>query len=110
MHLGELNGLHHLADHAVGDDHDGALVLVGGVEGDAHEVDALLDGGGGKDDEVVVTVAAALGGLEVVRLAGLDGAEAGAAAHHVHDDAGQLGAGYVADALLLQGDSGGGSW
>ena len=67
-----------------------------------------LDGGGGEDDEVVVTVAAALGGLEVVALAGLDGAEAGAAAHDVHDDAGQLGAGYVGDALLLQGDAGGG--
>ena len=108
IHLGEDDGLHHLADHAVRDDHDGVAVFVGGVESDLHEVDGLLHGGGGEDDETVITVAAALGGLEVVALAGLDGAEAGAAAHDVHDDAGQLGGGYVADALLLEGHAGGG--
>ena len=56
----------------------------------------------------VVAVAAAPGGLIVVALGGLDGAQAGAAAHHVHDDSGKLCTAHVGDAFLLQGDSGGG--
>ena len=57
---------------------------------------------------MVVAVAAALGALEVVALGGLDVAETGAAAHDVEDHAGQLGAGAVGNALLLQADSGAG--
>ena len=59
--------------------------------------------GGGKDGHAVVAVSAAAGGLIVVRLGGLDGAEARAAADDVDDQAGKLRAGDVADALLLEG-------
>ncbi|CDB30890.1 unknown [Firmicutes bacterium CAG:137] len=103
-----LNGLHHLTDHAVGQDHDGVTVVIGHVKGNLDIVRSLLNGGGGEDQVAVVAVAAAPGGLVIVALGGLDGAQAGTAAHHVHDDSRQLRAAHISDALLLQGDAGGG--
>ena len=107
VHL-QLHRLHHLADEAVRQDDDGGAVLVGGVKGLGHQITGLLDGRGGVDHAVVIAVAAALGGLEVVALGGLDIAEAGAAAHHVDDNAGDLRGSAGGNAFLLQGDSGGG--
>ena len=57
---------------------------------------------------MIVTVAAALDALEIVALRSLDVAQTGAAAHDVQDHAGQLGAGAVGNALLLQADAGAG--
>ena len=45
------------------------------------------------------------GGLPVVGLGGLDAAKARAAALHVDDDAGQVGAGHIRDALALERDA-----
>ena len=75
------------------------------IEGLLCQLHRLLDGGRGEDQHPVVAVAAAAGGLIVVALRGLDGTETGAAANHVHDDAGQFCADDIADAFLLQGDS-----
>ena len=102
------DGFHHLADHAVSQNHDGVAVEVGHVKGHADIVRRLLNGRGGVDQMAIVAVAAAAGGLIIVALRRLDGAEAGAAAHHVDDDAGKLRAAQVGDALLLERDSGGG--
>ena len=107
-HLGHFDRLHHLGDDAVGQEEDGHAVLLGLVEGEHHDVDGLLHGGGSVGQQMVVAVAAALDALEVVALGGLDVAEAGAAAHDVEDHAGQLGAGAVGDALLLEADAGAG--
>ena len=57
---------------------------------------------------MVVTVSAALGGLEIVRLGGLDSAESRAAALHIDNQGRQISAGDVGDTLLLQGNSGAG--
>ena len=54
----------------------------------------------------VVTVTAAAGSLEIVTLCRLDGAQTGAATHHVDDNCGQLSATHIGDAFLLQGNSG----
>ena len=104
----ELNGLHHLTDDTVGKQHDGGAVLVGKIERVVHKIDGLLYGGGSQDYHVIVAVTAALGGLEIIALRGLNGAQTGAAAHHVADNAGQLGACDVAYALLLKADARGG--
>ena len=72
------------------------------------ELGHLLHRGGSQDDHVEVTVTAALGGLEVVGLRGLDTAETGAAALDVDHQRGEIGAGQVGQALALEGDSGGG--
>jgi len=57
---------------------------------------------------MVVAVAAALDALEIVALRSLNVAEAGAAAHDIEDDAGQLRAGAVGYAFLLEADAGAG--
>ena len=103
-----LDGLHHLANQAVHNHHDGVAVLVGNVKCLLDEVHRLLHIGGGEDQRPVIAVAAAAGGLIVIALAGLNGAQARTAAHAVDDDAGQLGAGDVCNALLFQADAGGG--
>lgn len=102
------DGLHHLANGAVSQDHGNHAVLVRQVEALDGEAGHLLDGGGSQDDHVVVAVSAAPGGLEVVALAGLDAAETGAAALDVHYESGYVTAGDVAQALAHQGDSGAG--
>ena len=58
-----------------------------------------------EDYQVVVAVAAALGGLKIVGLRGLDGAETGTSAHHVDDEGGELGRGYVGYAFLFETDA-----
>ena len=54
---------------------------------------------------VGVAVAEAAAGELDVRLLGGDVAEAGTAAHHVDEDAGQLGADHVGDALEHQAEA-----
>ena len=103
--VGHFHGLHHLADEAVAHDEHGVAVFVRQVEGLLGEFHRLLHGGGSQHQHAVVAVTAAPGGLIVVALCGLDGTQAGAAAHHVHDNAGQLRAHNIADAFLLQGNS-----
>ena len=100
------DGLHHLADHTVSQHHHWIAVAVGQVKCLLCQIHSLLDVTGSQNDGAVVAIPAATGGLVVVALAGLDGAQARAAAHAVDDDAGQLGARHVADALLLQADAG----
>src|SRR5213078_386495 len=78
------------------------------IEGEGGEVGHLLDGGGGEDEGAVVAMAAALDDLVVVALLGGDVAESGAGPHDVGDDAGELGAGEVAEAFLHEGDAGAG--
>ena len=53
-------------------------------------------------------MAAALDGLEIIGLAGLDGSQSGASAGHVHDEGGQFGAGHVGNAFLHEADARGG--
>ena len=106
--FGHFHRLHHLTDEAVAHDQHGIAVLVGQVEGLLGQLHGLLHGGGGQHQHAVVAVSAAAGGLIVVALGRLNGAQAGAAAHHVDDDAGQLGAHDIADALLLEGNAGAG--
>ena len=107
-HLGHLNRLHHLCHDTVSQHQHGNSVLLRLVIGEHQRVDSFLNGGGSVGDEVVVTVAAALGGLEIVTLGGLNAAEAGAAAHNVENYAGELCASAVGDTLLLEADAGAG--
>ena len=108
LHLGQHHRLHHGADNAVGQDEHRVAVPVGVVKGGVGHVHRLLDGGGGEDHHLEAAVAAGLGGLEVVHLGGLDGADARAAPGDVGVHHGDAGGGAVGDALALQGDSGGG--
>ena len=55
---------------------------------------------------MIVAVGAAAGDLIIVGLAGLDGANAGAAAHDIDDDHRQLHGAEQTDGLLHQGDTG----
>ena len=102
--VAELDRLHHLAEHPVGQHHDRVAVVVGLVERDLHEVGQLLQACGGIDQQAVVAIPAAPRRLEVVGLRGLYAAQPRSAAHDVDDDARQLGAGDVGDALLLERD------
>ncbi|MPM41810.1 hypothetical protein SDC9_88469 [bioreactor metagenome] len=106
--LAPLDGLHHLADHAVGQHQHGVAILVGDVKRLLHHIHGLLNVGGGQHHRAVVAVAAAAGGLKIVALAGLDSAKARSAAHAVDNDGGQLCARKISNALLLQRDTGGG--
>ena len=101
-----LDGLHHLADQTVSQDHHGVAVLVRDIKGLLDEVHSLLHVGGSQDHGAVVAVAAATGGLVVVTLSGLDGAQAGTAAHAVDDDSRDFRACQICNALLLQADAG----
>ena len=74
--LWELDRLHDLADHAVGDDGHRLEVLVGQVKGLDDQVHRFLHRRRRQDDEVIVAVTAAFGHLEVVALGGLDVAQA----------------------------------
>ncbi|MPN37126.1 hypothetical protein SDC9_184642 [bioreactor metagenome] len=102
-----LDGLHHLTDQTIRQHHHGIAVLVGDVERLLYEVHGLLNVGGSQNNGAVVAVAAAAGGLEIVALSRLNGAQARTAAHAVDDDGGQLSARKIGDALLLQGNAGG---
>jgi hypothetical protein len=102
----ELDGFHHLADVAVGQNVDRVAVFVGEFEGERGEVGHLLDGVGREDERAVAPVAAAFDDLDVIGLFRCDVAESGTAAHDVGDDAGKFRAGEIADAFLHEGDAG----
>ena len=104
----ELHFLHHLSDDTVAENHGRVAVLERELEGLAYEVVHVLSRCGSEYDGMVVTVSAALHCLEVVSLAGLDGSESRTAAHYVHNHAGQLGAGDVAESLAHEADTGAG--
>ena len=100
--LGKHDGLHHLAEHAVGEDHGRHAVLVGLLEGQVRQIGHLLDGGRSEHEHLEIAMAHGAGGLPVVGLRGLDAAKARAAALHVDDDAGKVGARHIRDALALK--------
>ena len=105
LEIGKDHLLHHLAYDAVGEDHGRVAVLERQFEGEVHEVRHLLHRRGCEGDEAVVAVAAALDGLEIIRLAGLDGSESRAAAHAVEHNAREFGSGDVGHAFLHEGDT-----
>ena len=107
MHFGlvDLHGLHHLSHGAVRQQHDRHAVLVRQVEALDGQISHFLHARGGEHQHVEIAVARAAGGLEVVRLGGLNAAQAGAAALHVHHQRRKLRARHVRETLALQGDS-----
>ena len=105
-HLTPLDGFHHLTDHAVSNHHNGVAVLISHVKGHLHIVSSFLNGSGSVNQVTIVAVAAAAGSLEIVTLCRLNGAQTGAATHHVDDNSRQLCATHIGDAFLLQGNSG----
>ena len=98
--------LHHLSDDTVAEDHRRIAVLESQLEGEVHEVCHLLHRGGRQHDDIVVAVATAAGGLEIVTLRGLDGAQSGTASLHVDHHSGNLRTCHVGDALLHQRHTG----
>ena len=98
--------LHHLAEHAVGKHHDRRAVLVGQIEGAVNAVGHLLHCRGRKHGHEEVAVPRRACGLPIVGLRWLDAAEARAPSLHVDDDARQIRAGHVRDALAFKRDSG----
>ena len=97
---------HHLADDAVGEYHGRVAPAEGQLEGQVDEVGHLLHRGRCEHDGLVVAVASAHGGLQIVALAGLYGAQAWASALHVDDQGGYFAHGHVRHALLHQGHAG----
>ena len=100
------DGLHHLAQHTVGQNHGWHPVFVPQVESVGHQVHHFLHGGGGQNQHMIIAVAAALGGLPIVGLCRLDAAQARAAPLHIDNQGGQVAAGNVRDPLGLQADAG----
>ena len=109
FHFGEGYRLHNLTEQTVAQNADGRAVFVRLVKGIIENVDCLLNGAGSVSQKLVVAVSAALDRLKIVALRSKYSAETGTAAHHVDDDAGQLGARYVGNALLLQAYAGAGA-
>ena len=84
LHGRQFGRFHHLADAAIGQhDHDRA-VFFGQVKGQHGQVDRFLHAGRRQDDRVVIAVPAAVHHLVVVGLGRGDVAQAGSAAHHIH--------------------------
>ena len=108
LHRRKLHLLHHGAEAAVHEYHDRAAVALGVLRSVVDDVHRLLHRVRSKDQHPESAVAGGLGGLEIVLLRGLDGAEARAAALHVHDDRGQLRRGKIAYALALERYAGAG--
>ncbi len=108
LFLRQGHGLHHLAHHAVREDHYGRAPGFRQGRGLVEDVHGLLEIGRGEHGHVVIAVTAAAGDLEIIRLAGLNAADAGAAAGNVEDDERHLGGAKKAEALLHQGDAWGG--
>ena len=98
--------LHHLAQHAVGKHHNRRAVLVGQVEGVIDAVGHLLHCRGSKHGHEEVAVPRRARGLPIVGLGGLDAAETRAPSLHVDDDARQIRACHVRNALAFKRDSG----
>ena len=101
----ELHRLHHLADHAVAQNHHRVPVHICNVKSLHDHIRRLLNGGRCQDYQMIIPVAAALGGLEIVALGGLDAAEPGARADDIYNNAGKLRARDITDSLLLQADA-----
>ena len=102
----EIQRLHHLANEAVRQHHRRIAVLVGQIEGQHGELGHLLHGSRRHDEVAVIAMAPAFDHREVIALLGRDVSQAGSAAHHVDDDAGQLRTGKVGDALLHKAEAG----
>ncbi len=103
---GQLDRFHGLAEDAVGEDHHRGPVALGELEGVGRQCHRLADRGGREHRGPVVAVTVALGGLEVVGLAGPDAAEPRAAAHDVDEHDRDLGGGHVAHRLGHEADPG----
>ena len=102
------DGLHHLSDGAVCQDHSGHEILVRQIKALDGEACHFLHGSRGQHDHPIVTVTAALGGLEVIGLGGLNTAQARAATLDIDHKSRNIRACYVAQALCFQRDSGAG--
>ena len=84
-------GFHHRTEETVEENKDWVAPTVGQVKGGARQVVALLDRPGGKDRCPVIPWLPALDRLEIIALGRGDIAEAGAAAHDIHDYTRELG-------------------
>lgn len=102
MELAHFDGFNHLADGRIGGDENGVTIFFGKVKGLSHHIEVFLYGVGREDNGAVVAVAAAAGHLPIVALALGDVAEAGADAHDVNDNRGQIGRNQIGDALLIE--------
>ena len=109
LHFGEGYRLHNLSEQTVAQNADGSAVFVRLVKRVIEYIHSLLNGRGSIGKQLVVAVAAALYRLEIVALRSKYAAQSGTAAHHVYYNAGQLGAGYVGNALLFKADTGAGA-
>ena len=107
-HLGQLDGLDHLADGGVGANQNGMTIFLRQIEGQVGQIGVLLHARRCKNDGAVIAVAAAAGQLPVVALALEDVAQAGADTHDVRDDRRDVVTAEVRDAFLLQGEAGAG--
>ncbi len=104
--VGKAHATGHLAQVAVAHQHDGIAVLEGQIERLHAQLEHLLRRRGREDESVRVAVAQAAAGQLDVGLLGTDVAEAGAAAHDVEEDAGDLGADHVGDPFEHQAEPG----
>ena len=104
-HLGQLDGLDHLADGGVGANQNGMTIFLRQIEGQVGQIGVLLNARRGKNNGAVVAVAAAAGQLPVVALTLEDVAQAGADTHDVRDDRRDVVTAEVRDAFLLQGEA-----
>ena len=102
----KLNRLHHLSHGAVGHYHGGHAVFVGKLKALDGQLGHFLNRGGSENYHVKIAVGAALGGLEIVRLAGLNSAESGAAALNVYHESRKVASGKVGKSFALKGNSG----
>lgn len=91
--------LHHLPDGAVGKDHRRVTVTEREFKGKVHEISHFLNGRRSEYNQVIVSVTASLAGLEIVRLARLDGSKAGTSTHNVHDKGRKLGSSHIGQTL-----------
>ena len=98
--------LHHLADHAVRENHHRIAIFERQIESQRHEIVHLLHGIGRQHDQMVIAVPAALDGLKIVGLRRLDRTEPRTSPRHVDHHARQLGPGQIAQPLAHQTDAG----
>jgi hypothetical protein len=103
--LRQLHLARHLSEVAVAQEDDRVAVLERELEGEHREVQHLLWVRGGEHDRVRVAMSEAAAGELDVGLLGSDVAEAGAAAHHVDEDARHLRPDHVGDPLEHQAEA-----
>ena len=102
------DGLHHLTDGAVCQNHGGHQILVCQIKALDGQAGHFLHGGRRENDHPIVTVTAASGSLKIVGLGGLNAAKSRTAALDVDHQRRHIGTGNVAQSLRFQGDSGAG--